>query len=207
MLRLLSGSRPGVTKLLAGALGLLLLGTGSGLAVAAAGGLSIPQLGVNVRVPADKAAALERLASVATTDSNTQPAPAPSVPAAPIPARLLGPDTPAPVSPSLLHVRNGWLVSDGRALVAVYAGAAGGDPSRGRIVIVRQNLVAGKQTVRILDARRGTGALTIASAPLGRSVETSAQTASLRLRAADGRPFALGLGGKVSLTPYKAPLR
>ena len=93
----------------------------------------------------------------------------------PIPARMLGSDVPVPVAPSLLRVRNGWLVSDGRTLVAVYAGAAGDDPSVGRLVVVRQDLAAGRQTVRTIDAG-ATGALTIAVAPLGSSVETSAQT-------------------------------
>jgi len=191
---LLSGSaRIGRLKLVAVAFGAVALGAGCGLAVAAAGGVSIPELGINVPIPAEKAAALERLASVGTTDSNTDPAPAPRMERHPIPARILGPDAPVPLSPSLVRVRNGWVVSDGKTLVAVYAGAAGGDPSVGRVVIVRQNLVAGKQTVRVVDAAQ-TGALTIATAPLGRSVETSAQAGSIRLRTAAGRELALDLG-------------
>jgi len=74
--------------------------------------------------------------------------------------------------------------SNGRTLVAVYAGAAGGDPAVGRVVIVRQDLVAAKQTVRIVDAGP-TGALTITAAPLGGSVETSAQTGAVRPPAGD----------------------
>jgi len=97
-------------------------------------------------------------------------------------------------------VRNGWLVSDGRTLVAVYAGAAGNDPSVGRLVIVRQDLVAGRQTVRTLD-EASTGALSIAAAPVGGSVETSAQTGSIRLRTANGRALRLDLGtGTVGTT-------
>ena len=111
----------------------------------------------------------------------------------PIPARMLGSEVPVPISPSVLRVRNGWLVSDGRTLVAVYAGAAGYDPSVGRLVIVRQNLVAGRQTVRTLDAGP-TGALTITAAPLGRAVETSAQTGSIRVQTAGRRAFRLDLG-------------
>jgi hypothetical protein len=97
-----------------------------------------------------------------------------------------------PVSPSLLRVRNGWLVSDGRTLVAVYAGAAGDDPTVGRLVVIRQDLAAGRQTIRTVDAG-ATGALTIAAAPLGSSVETSAQTGSVRLRTTGGRVLRLDL--------------
>jgi hypothetical protein len=111
----------------------------------------------------------------------------------PIPARMLGPDVPVPLSPSLLRVWNGWLVSDGRTLVAVYAGAAGNDPSVGRLVIVRQDLVAGRQAVRRLDTGR-TGALAITAAPLGGSVETSAQTGSIGLGTAQGRALRLDPG-------------
>jgi hypothetical protein len=115
-----------------------------------------------------------------------------SVPDA-IPARMLGPAVPVPISPSLLRVRNGWLVSDGKTLVAVYAGAAGDDPSVGRVVVVRQDFVVGRQTVRTLDAGP-TGALSITAAPLGSSVETSAQTGSIGLGTAGGRPLRLDLG-------------
>jgi hypothetical protein len=113
----------------------------------------------------------------------------------PIPARMLGPGVPVPISPSILRERNGWLVSDGRTLVAVYSGAAGNDPSVGRLVIVRQDLVAGRQTVRMLDAG-ATGALAIVAAPLGSAVETSAQTGSVRLRTAGGRELRLDLGAR-----------
>jgi hypothetical protein len=178
MLRLLSVQR--VVSVLTG----LAVAVGGGLAVAAAVGRS---------VPADKAAALSRLVSVATTDSNTQQVAPPEWAPHPIPARMLGPDVPVPVPPSVLDVRNGWLVSDGSTLVAVYAGAAGDDPSAGRLVIVRQDLVAGKQTVRTLDAGP-TGALEITGAPLGSSVETSALTGEIRLRTSTGRALLLDLG-------------
>lgn len=172
--------------------------TVAGLATAAGGGFALANA-VGGAVPSStaKAAALDRLRSVATTDSNTVPAPAPPVGAHAIQARMLGSETPVPIAPSLLQPRNGWLVSNGRTLVAVYAGAAGNDSSVGRVVIVRQDLAAGKQTVQALDAGR-TGALTIAVAPLGGAVETSAQTAILRLRTAAGRSLSLDLGaGKV----------
>ncbi len=164
----------------------------AGLAVAAGGGLAVAAA-VDSSVPADKAAALARHVSVATTDSNTEQVVPPEWARQPIPARMLGSDVPVPVAPSLLRVRNGWLVSDGRTLVAVYAGAAGDDPSVGRLVVVRQDLAAGRQTVRTIDAG-ATGALTIAVAPLGSSVETSAQTGSIHLRTAGGRVLRLDLG-------------
>jgi hypothetical protein len=106
---------------------------------------------------------------------------------------MLDSDVPVPVSPSVLQPRNGWLVSDGRKLVAVYAGAAGDDPSTGRVVVVRQDLAAGRQTIRSVDAR-ATGTLAIVAAPLGRSVETSAQTARIHLRTTAGQAFHLDLG-------------
>lgn len=171
-------------RVAAAALAGLAFGAGGGFALAAAVGSS---------VPSEKAIALDRLVSVATTDSNTETARAPDSLPHPIPARMLGSDVPVPIPPSVLRVRNGWLVSDGRTLVAVYAGAAGDDPSVGRLVIVRQNLVAGTQTVRAVDAGP-TGALTITAAPLGDSVETSAQTDGIRLRAAGGRALLLDLG-------------
>ena len=144
------------------------------------------------QAPPEKAPALQRLASVATTDSNTEAAAAPRSAPQPIPARMLGSDAPVPVPPSILRPRNGWVVSDGKTLVAVYAGAAGDDPSTGRLVVVRQNLVVGRQTIRMVDAR-ATGALAITAAPLGSSVETSAQTGRLQLQAARGGALHLDL--------------
>jgi hypothetical protein len=178
------------------ALGAVLLLGAAGFAAADVAGVSLPQLGVDTPVPTDKAAALARLLTVATTDASTAPSTAP-VPAdsKPIPGQMLGSDAPVPVAPSLLRVKNGWLVSDGKTLVAVYAGAAGGDPSTGRVVIVRQNLVSGKQTVSTLDSGP-TGALSIVTAPLGASVETAAQTGGIHLRTTGGRLFTLDLGAR-----------
>jgi hypothetical protein len=97
-----------------------------GLAAGAGGGFALADaVGGSISGPAEKGAALDRLASVATTDSNTEPAPVPDSAPRPIPARMLEADVPVPVAPSILRVRNGWLVSDGKTLVAVYAGAAG----------------------------------------------------------------------------------
>jgi hypothetical protein len=157
--------------------------------LAAGGGIAAAAI---VPAPQEKVAALQRLVSVATTDSNTEPVIPPDSVPQPIPGRMLGSDVPVPIPPSILRVRNGWLVSDGSALVAVYAGAAGDDPSAGRLVIVRQDLVAGTQTVRTLDAGP-TGALAIAAAPLGSSVETSAQTGSILVQTSAGRALRLDL--------------
>jgi hypothetical protein len=174
---------------------------GGGFALA---GVSFPGLGGGVRVPPEKAHAFQRLVSVATTDSSTQPAPAPLSAPQPIPGRILGSNVPVPVPPSVLRAKNGWLTSDGRTLVAVYAGTAGGDPAIGRVVIVRQDLAAGKQTVRILDAGP-TGVLTIVAAPLGVTAETSGQRGEIHLQTPGRRTLVLDLGAdKVSQTAHGA---
>ena len=103
-----------------------------------------------------------------------------------IPARILSPETPIPVSPSLIRVQNAWLVSDGRTLVAVYAGEAGNDPAQGSFVIIRQDLVFGVQTQDVVQAGH-TGAVKLTQVPLGRSVETSAQHADLSFASAGGK--------------------
>jgi hypothetical protein len=176
----------------------------AGLTVGGGGGFALA--GAIRDEPPEKATALQRLGSVATTDSSTEPAPAPTFDPQPLPARILGSEVPVPIAPSILRARNGWLVSDGKTLVAVYAGAAGGDPEVGRVVVVRQDLAAGRQSVRIVDAGP-TGALTIAAAPLGPSVETSAQTGEIRLQTAGGRLFVLDLGGsKISQDAHGASL-
>lgn len=161
---------------------LCLLAVGAGVATA-----------VSDRAPREKARALQRLASVATTDSNTEPAPASRTGRHPISARMLGSGAPVPVPPSILRVRNGWVVSDGRRLVAVYAGAAGSDPAVGRLVIVRQDLAAGRQIVRMLDTG-STGAVSISAAPLGESVVSSALTGKLSVQTSRGRSLRLDLG-------------
>ncbi|HEY2311947.1 MAG TPA: hypothetical protein VGH46_12640 [Gaiellaceae bacterium] len=156
--------------------------------LAVGGAFAIPRLGFAGSAPPDKAAALRRLGAIATTDSNTKPVAPPDPVVRSIPARMLGPDAPTPIPPAVLRVRNGWLASDGRTLVAVYAGSAGDDPSVGRLVVVRQNLVSGNQTVRIV-APDTTGALAIAGAPLG----LLAKTAALRIRTTRGRLLRLDL--------------
>ena len=124
------------------------------------------------------------------------------VPADPIPARMLGADVPVPISPTLLQTTNGWVAGDGHNLTAVYAGSAGKDSTMGRIVVVRQDLDVGEQSVDSVDVGE-TGAVTITSAPLGTAVETSAQTAKIAFSSADGSRGTLDLGSDdtLDLTP------
>jgi len=106
---------------------------------------------------------------------------------------MLGADVPVPISPVLLRTTNGWVTSDGQTLTAVYAGAAGNDSSTGRFVVVRQDLNVGEHTVDSVDVG-STGAITITSAPLGSSVETSAQIGQLQFSSARGWTGSIDLG-------------
>lgn len=128
------------------------------------------------------------------TSSLANPGPVAPVPAEGdrIPAHFLPPDAPIPLSPTLIRVTNGWLVSDGRTLVAVYAGEAGNDSTAGRFVIIRQNLVIGFQTRDIIDIGR-TGAVRITEAPTGAGVETSAQRGDLCFSSTTGTEGVLHL--------------
>jgi hypothetical protein len=110
----------------------------------------------------------------------------------PIPAEILPPGTPIPISSEILTVTNAWLVSDGTTLTAVYAGVSGSNPSDGRFAIVRQNATTGIQTVSTVDVA-GAGALTIVNPPLGTPVETSAQTGTLSFTSASGQSGTLNL--------------
>lgn len=196
--RTLTHSR--TTKLLIALAVLGLAGALSGLAVAGSLSVSTPRIGSNVNVPAAKAAALADRMPSAPTDaassvaaSSARSAAAAGVAAEPIPAAILGANVPVPISSAVLAETNGWLVSDGSNLVAVYAGARADDSSQGRVVIVRQDLNAATQTVQIVDAG-STGALAIAAgAPSGAAVETSAQTGSLTLNTAHGGTVKLNL--------------
>lgn len=174
---------------------LALAGAVSGLAAAGASPVSIPRLGSAAIVPANKTAAMANRMPSAPSDATASagPAAAPAFTPDPIPAGILGSNVPVPVSASIITETNGWLVSDGYNLVAVYAGSKGDDPTQGRVVIVRQDLRAGKQTVQIVDAG-STGPLTIAAgAPTGAAVETSAQTGTLMLSTSHGGAVTLNL--------------
>jgi len=134
------------------------------------------------------AGALSGLAA-AGSPSATAPAFAPD----PIPAKILGPDVPVPIPSSVITETNGWLVSNGYSLVAVYAGSSGSDSTQGRVVIVRQDLRAGTQAVQIVDAGP-TGPLTITpDAPAGAAVETTALTGRLPLSTSRGAKLKLNL--------------
>ena len=182
-------------KLLTALAVLGLVGALSGMAAAGSSPVSTPRLGSNVAVPADKAAAMANRMPSASTDASASAGAAatPAFTPDPIPAGILGSNVPVPIPASVITETNGWLVSNGYNLVAVYAGSAGNDPTQGRVVIVRQDLRAGKQTVQIVDAG-ATGPLTIAAdAPTGAAVETSALTGGLKLGTSRGTTIKLNL--------------
>jgi hypothetical protein len=183
-------------KLLSALTVLGIAGALSGLAAAGSSPVSTPRLGSNVTVPADKAAAMADRMPSAPNDGTASagPAAAAAFTPDPIPAEILDSNVPVPISASIITETNGWLVSNGYNLVAVYAGSAGDDPTKGRVVIVRQDLRADKQTVQIVDAGT-TGPLTIAAdAPTGAAVETSALTGGLKLSTSRGATIKLNLG-------------
>jgi len=161
----------------------------AGVALAGSTDTYIPQLGITV--PDDKAGPV--LHSLPPGGPETPGgAPVPMGQPDRIPAQMLAPDAPVPISAQVLQPANAWLVSDGATLVAVYAGAAADTPSNGRFVIVRQNLAVGNQTEDTIDVA-GTGLLKITSAPIGAAVETSAQRAKLRFRGSNGTAGVLDL--------------
>jgi hypothetical protein len=117
------------------------------------------------------------------------------LPAERIPPHVLPKSAPPPLPEALIKVKNAWLVSDGYTLVAVYAGSAGNNPSLGRFAIIRQNEIFGIQyPPDLIDVRRA-GALTITSAPRGKSREISAQRGRLGFGSANGTKGILGLVG------------
>jgi hypothetical protein len=160
----------------------------AGVALAGSG-TYIPQLGISV--PDEKAAPVLHSLPPGGTESSAR-APMPTGPPDHNPAHMLGADVPVPISPEVLEPSNAWFVSNGATLVAVYAGADGRDPSKGRFVIVRQNLVAGVQTENVVDVP-GAGALAITDAPAGEAVETSAQRGRLAFRDSAGKSGVLDL--------------
>lgn len=115
---------------------------------------------------------------------------------------ILPKGTPPPLSPTLIRVKNAWLVSDGYTLVAVYAGIAGNDSSKGRFVVIRQNEIFGIQysPPDIIDLGK-VRAVKITSGPIGKSRETSAQHGGLRFSGANGSTGVLSLAGdRIRLT-------
>ena len=104
--------------------------------------------------------------------------------------QMLGTAAPVPIAPSVLQPRNGWLVSNSKTLVAVYAGAAGNDPSIGRVVTAPEV--------------RGTGLGKTLMAEALRRVETLVPGQAVKI-AAQRRleQFYLGLGFKTVSAPYE----
>jgi hypothetical protein len=175
---------------------LSLAGAVSGLAAAGSFSGSTPRLPSKAAVPAGKAAALANRMPSAATDRTAATGPAAATPFTPdpIPAEIFGSDVPVAIPSSIITETNGWLISNGYNLVAVYAGSAGDDPTKGRVVILRQDIRAGKQTVHVVDAG-ATGPLTVAAnAPAGAVLETSALTGRLPLSTSSGAAFNLNLG-------------
>ena len=175
--------------LLVGAFIVVGLGTGAAVALSAGSGQYVPGLGATV--PANKVTQVQHALPKDAPESSV-PAPAPTGKPDRIPAAMLPSDTPIPLSPQLIHVTNAWLVSDGKTLVAVYAGSAGNDATEGRFVIVRQNLEVGKQTQDVVNVH-GSGAVSITDAPRGAAVEASAQRGRLGFRGAAGASGSLDL--------------
>ena len=154
---------------------------GVGLAVAGGSGQYVREVGAFV--PSEKTAALNRSLPVGGPESTTS-APVPTARIKPIPATLLN-GAFVPISPSLIRVSNSWMVSNGRTLVAVYAGTAGEQAASGRFVILRQDLEKGTQTEKVVTLP-ATGEVTITHAPVGAAVESSAQRGRLGYRGASG---------------------
>jgi hypothetical protein len=165
-----------------GALNALALALLAGVALAGSTGTYIPQLGITV--PDEKVGPVLHSLPPGGPESPGR-APVPAGRPDRIPAQMLSPDAPVPISPQVLQPANAWLVSDGAMLVAVYAGAAANDRSKGRFVIVRQNFARGQQSEDTVDVG-GTGLLAITDAPTGQAVETSAQRGQLGFRGSNG---------------------
>ena len=87
-------------------------------------------------------------------------------------------------------VRNYWTVADGKTEVVVQAGVSTDDPSEGFFTIFREQ-GADQALDHIIVP--GTGAVWISAAPLGASVETSAQTGDLSFDSASGETGTLHL--------------
>lgn len=109
-----------------------------------------------------------------------------------IPGRFLPEMLQTPFPPQLLTVGRAWQTSNGRTFVAVYVGVNPADSSQGRIVIFRQDIMAGTQSYAMINVN-GTGTLTIVRAPMGALAETSGQRGDLILRGTDGATVTLHL--------------
>lgn len=149
----------------------------------------VPRLGIDV--PDEKLAAVGHALAPGGSERPGRAAVTAAVPT-PIAPHVLPADVPVPLPPRVIVPVVAWLASDGRNLVAVYGGAAGDDPGRGRFVVVRQTLVAGTQRVHVVDVGE-TGAVAITRAPGPNVAPASALAADLRFEARNGRTGTLQL--------------
>ena len=135
-----------------------------------AAGVAVAATPLDVYIPAlDHSVPAEKAGPIQHALPPDDPAPESPEAAAPpagssdvVPGHLIGPDVPVPVSPQVLQPTNGWLAADGRTLVAVYAGEAGDGSRTGRFVIIRQDLLDGRQEQQVVDVARS--GVTIAGA-------------------------------------------
>lgn len=176
-------SRPRFT-LIALTLGIIALGVGVAVGANSSKDDQVYFPGLGVSVPKDRAAVLERSLAPGGPESS-KPAPVPDANPDQIPAAMLAPDTPVPVSPEILNPLNAWSVSDGKTEVSVYAGSDGQRSSDGRFVILRSDLTNGSQTLDSVDTP-GTGSVQLVDPATGSDVETSAQTGDLNFETASG---------------------
>jgi hypothetical protein len=155
----------------------------SGIGLAAAGGRGEYVAQLDGTVPQSKLDAVKRGLPSYEPESSAR-APVPTGNIHPVHPTMLDAYSP-PMSPSLLRVENGWMVANGRRLVAVYAGTAGDEGTDGRLVIIRQDLEGGTQTANIITVR-GAGALRITAAPRAPGNETADLHAKLSFRGGGG---------------------
>jgi hypothetical protein len=181
-------------RLVAGLAAAVVLSGGGAAALATTSSLRfVPDLGQSF--PAAKAKMLERSIPRAGRPAARQPirpGAFRTTPVAGIPAVTVQGRAQTPFPPAVATTTGSWMTSNGTTMTAVYVGSNPAEPSQGRIVILRQNLLRGTQNEMILSTN-ATGALTISAAPAGRSAETSGQTANIVLRTATGRTVVLRL--------------
>ena len=171
-----------------------ILSGGGAAALAATSSLRfVPDLGLSF--PAAKAKMLEH--SIPRFGRPAAPQPIRpgafrTAPIAGIPAVTVQGNAQTPFPAAVAAITGSWMTSDGTTLTAVYVGSNPAEPSQGRVVILRQNILKGTQHEMILSAN-GTGALTISRAPAGRSAETIGQAGNSVLHTATGGTLVLRL--------------
>jgi hypothetical protein len=142
--------------------------------------------------------------SAPTGSTSAKPVPTPlrsSGPPSPISVDSTGPGPQYPAAISsgndtqplnnMVVLSNTWGTGDGQTSITVDAGASGADSSNGLFIILRQTQAGGQSLKTVTVA--GSGAVRISSAPLGVSVETSAQTGDLSFDSDSGMSGVLHL--------------